>query len=133
MEFFTPSPTTRAVATGAFILPPLTMPALTTPMPTPTLIGNIPIPPPLTPEQLAALPHDDARAYLRTTIWTLIAISALFLGARIYCKFLRHRGLWWDDYILIGAWVSFFFFFFFFLCPLSPFLPPNSANANKMI
>jgi hypothetical protein len=33
-------------------------------------------------------------------------LSAAFLGLRIYCKFLRHRSLWWDDHILIAAWVS---------------------------
>jgi hypothetical protein len=39
------------------------------------------------------------------TIWLLTALSAMFLALRVYCKFLRHRGLWWDDYILIASWV----------------------------
>ena len=25
---------------------------------------------------------------------------------RIYCKFLRGRGLWWDDYVLVTSWAS---------------------------
>lgn len=51
------------------------------------------------------LPHDNAALHLNTTIWVLIGLSALFLAARLYCKFQRHRGLWWDDYVLIGSWV----------------------------
>jgi len=64
-----------------------------------------PLPPPLTPAQLAALPHDNAGPHLLRTIWVLIGISTLFLGLRLYCKFFRARGLWWDDYILFGSWV----------------------------
>jgi hypothetical protein len=60
----------------------------------------------LTPRApIPGLPHDNAAPHLNTTIWLLIGFSALFLGLRLYCKFLRHRGLWWDDYILIGAWI----------------------------
>ncbi len=51
------------------------------------------------------LPHDSAAMHLNTTIWVLVGFSAFFLVLRLYCKFLRHRGFWWDDYILIGAWV----------------------------
>lgn len=45
---------------------------------------------------------------------TIIAISAcltflsgIFLGLRLYCKLVRRRGFWWDDHVLIAAWVSF--------------------------
>ncbi|KAK3377347.1 hypothetical protein B0T24DRAFT_701790 [Lasiosphaeria ovina] len=38
--------------------------------------------------------------------WFLVAISGLFLGLRIYCKHLKHRGLWWDDWILTTAWLA---------------------------
>ncbi|KAI0889261.1 uncharacterized protein GGS22DRAFT_153529 [Annulohypoxylon maeteangense] len=37
--------------------------------------------------------------------WTLTALAATFLSLRVYCKFSRHRGLWWDDHILIFAWM----------------------------
>ncbi|KAI0841234.1 hypothetical protein F5Y06DRAFT_216008 [Hypoxylon sp. FL0890] len=37
--------------------------------------------------------------------WFLVALATTFLGLRLYCKFSRHRGLWWDDHILIFAWV----------------------------
>ena len=43
--------------------------------------------------------------YLNRVIWSLAALSTLFLGLRVYCKFLRRRQLWWDDYVLIASWV----------------------------
>jgi len=59
---------------------------------------------PLTPEQLAALPHDSAAPRLNVVIWTLNGAAGVFLGLRLFCK-LRHAGLWWDDWFLVGAWV----------------------------
>ncbi|KAE9372547.1 hypothetical protein N431DRAFT_408830 [Stipitochalara longipes BDJ] len=37
--------------------------------------------------------------------WLLVVVSCIFLCLRIYCKFVRGRGLWWDDAVLISAWV----------------------------
>jgi hypothetical protein len=42
---------------------------------------------------------------LLATIWTLIAISGIFLALRVYCRLSRARSLWWDDIILIASWV----------------------------
>ncbi|KAI4604391.1 hypothetical protein KJ359_000529 [Pestalotiopsis sp. 9143b] len=39
-------------------------------------------------------------------IWSLTGASGIILVLRVYCKFSRHRGLWWDDYILILAWLN---------------------------
>ncbi|RKL08250.1 hypothetical protein BFJ68_g9597 [Fusarium oxysporum] len=36
---------------------------------------------------------------------SLTLLAGLFLGLRLYCKIIRHRGFWWDDYILIAAWI----------------------------
>ena len=58
-----------------------------------------------TVESIDDLPHDDYGPQLNFTTWLLIGLSGAFLSLRIYCKFLRHRGLWWDDYILIVSWV----------------------------
>ncbi len=58
-----------------------------------------------TPQQLAMLPHDNAGPKLDAVMWIMVVISAMFLSLRIYCKFLRHNGLWWDDYVLIASWV----------------------------
>ncbi|KAH6847225.1 hypothetical protein B0I37DRAFT_308884 [Chaetomium sp. MPI-CAGE-AT-0009] len=43
---------------------------------------------------------------INLVIWFLTALSSAFLALRVYCKFLRHRGLWWDDYLLIASWVA---------------------------
>ncbi|KAK4125525.1 hypothetical protein N657DRAFT_568158 [Parathielavia appendiculata] len=60
---------------------------------------------PWTPEQLAVLPHDNAAPKLLSSIWALFAVATLFLTLRVYCRILKRRSLWWDDYILIAAWV----------------------------
>ena len=73
------------------------------------LDGPLPPPPPgflPPPEVLAALPHDNGGPMLVVVIWVLSGLALLFLSLRIYCKFLRHSGLWWDDYVLIASWVS---------------------------
>lgn len=65
--------------------------------------------PPLTsqwiPEQLAQLPHDNAALRLLVSVWVLNLLALVFLLTRVYCKYLRHRGLWWDDGVLIAAYV----------------------------
>jgi hypothetical protein len=61
---------------------------------------------PWTPEQLALLPHDNAGMRLVVSIWVMNSLALAFLLTRVYCKFLRHRGLWWDDGVLIAAYVS---------------------------
>lgn len=43
--------------------------------------------------------------YLNCVVWSLAALSTLFLGLRVYSKLIRRRQLWWDDYFLIASWV----------------------------
>lgn len=57
------------------------------------------------PWDFSKFPHTDYGPQLNYGIWLLTGLSAGFLGLRVYCKFLRHRGLWWDDHILIASWV----------------------------
>ncbi|KAL2132355.1 hypothetical protein VTI74DRAFT_3926 [Chaetomium olivicolor] len=57
-------------------------------------------------EHVALPPDVNLGPYLNRVIWTLAALAALFLGLRMYCKFLRSRQLWWDDYFLIASWVA---------------------------
>jgi hypothetical protein len=52
-------------------------------------------------------PSTDFGPQINFTLWLLTALSAAFLSLRVYCKFLRHRGLWWDDHFLIASWVSY--------------------------
>ncbi|PVH72184.1 hypothetical protein DL98DRAFT_470755 [Cadophora sp. DSE1049] len=37
--------------------------------------------------------------------WSVTAVSFAFLALRLYCKRILRKGFWWDDYLLIGAWV----------------------------
>jgi hypothetical protein len=59
-----------------------------------------------TPEQLALLPHDSLGPALAGTTWMLAAIATIFLALRIYCKLSRGLRLWWDDWILLAAWIT---------------------------
>jgi hypothetical protein len=59
----------------------------------------------LTPEQLAALPHDDQASKLLARIWTPLSLATVFSALRIYCRMLKGQRLWWDDAILDGSWV----------------------------
>ncbi|KAI1073234.1 hypothetical protein LB507_010845 [Fusarium sp. FIESC RH6] len=38
---------------------------------------------------------------------SLLILSGIFLGLRLYCKVIRRRGFWWDDHVLIASWISF--------------------------
>ena len=61
---------------------------------------------PLTPQELASLPHDNQAALLVASIWTLGLIATVFLALRIYCRVIRAKRIGWDDAILIASWVS---------------------------
>lgn len=37
--------------------------------------------------------------------WVMTVLSGTVVGLRIYNKFRRRMRLWWDDYIVIVAWV----------------------------
>ncbi|KAJ5046321.1 uncharacterized protein L3040_003568 [Drepanopeziza brunnea f. sp. 'multigermtubi'] len=40
-----------------------------------------------------------------TGLWTLFAGASLFLALRVYSKFFRRTGLWFDDHVLILSWL----------------------------
>ncbi|KAI1451329.1 hypothetical protein F4805DRAFT_473961 [Annulohypoxylon moriforme] len=46
-----------------------------------------------------------AGRWINTVVWLLIAFATIFLGLRVFCKFKRSKGLWWDDWVLIASWV----------------------------
>lgn len=48
---------------------------------------------------------EDISSKTQASVWVLTSMAGFLMGLRLYCKWLRHRGLWWDDYILILAWV----------------------------
>lgn len=41
-----------------------------------------------------------------TGLWILFAASTVFLALRLWCKLTRRHGLWYDDYVLLTAYVS---------------------------
>lgn len=51
-------------------------------------------------------PKVDYGPQLNIIVWLLISISALFLFTRLYLKACQNRGLWWDDYLLLAAWLT---------------------------
>ncbi|KAF6811312.1 hypothetical protein CMUS01_13294 [Colletotrichum musicola] len=40
-----------------------------------------------------------------SSVWTMAAVTTIFLGLRIYCRAVRTTKMWWDDYLLIGGWM----------------------------
>ncbi|KAK3381200.1 hypothetical protein B0H63DRAFT_396245 [Podospora didyma] len=56
---------------------------------------------------LGAIPgaNDNLGEKIDIIVWTLVALSGVILGLRIWCKCAKQRGLWWDDNILIVAWL----------------------------
>ncbi len=61
--------------------------------------------PPGAPSGAPTDPTDSRGPYINSSIWVLQGLAGLFLALRVYCKFLRRRGFWWDDYLLIAGWV----------------------------
>lgn len=51
-------------------------------------------------------PKVDYGPQLNIIVWLIISISALFLFTRLYLKACQNRGLWWDDYLLLAAWLT---------------------------
>ncbi|KAK2771248.1 hypothetical protein CKAH01_14397 [Colletotrichum kahawae] len=43
---------------------------------------------------------------INAVVWSQVALAAFFLSLRVYCKFIKHRGLWWDDHVLIASFVA---------------------------
>ncbi|KAL1904987.1 hypothetical protein Sste5344_009241 [Sporothrix stenoceras] len=58
------------------------------------------------PSAYANLPHDDKRRSTLLSIWCLTALSLLFLAARLLCKLCTRRRLWWDDHVMVVAWMA---------------------------
>lgn len=47
----------------------------------------------------------DLGPKLNAVVWILLGSSGIFLALRLYCKFLKNRGFWWDDHVLVASWV----------------------------
>ncbi|KKA29669.1 hypothetical protein TD95_001365 [Thielaviopsis punctulata] len=52
-------------------------------------------------------PSDNLGERMRVVSWLMLSLSAIFVALRVYCKTINARGLWWDDYVLLLAYVVF--------------------------
>jgi hypothetical protein len=50
--------------------------------------------------------HDSYGPRILAACWLVEILSGIIIGLRVYCKLKRSRALWYDDYILIAAWVG---------------------------
>lgn len=48
---------------------------------------------------------DDTGPLILGVTWWLSCLSGVFLAVRLYIKISRRYPLWWDDWILVMAWV----------------------------
>ena len=69
--------------------------------------------------------YQDYTFELNSSIWMLIALSGVFIGMRISCKYFRRRIMWWDDYFLIVSWVS--------CCAFSPTETQANEGLNRWL
>lgn len=44
--------------------------------------------------------HENFGPSVEACVWALAVLAAGWLGLRLYLKFRKHRGLWWDDRFL---------------------------------
>ncbi|KAI1118305.1 hypothetical protein F5Y14DRAFT_399949 [Nemania sp. NC0429] len=50
--------------------------------------------------------REDFGPSVDACVWALAVLAAGWLGLRLWLKFRKHRGLWWDDRFLAISWVS---------------------------
>lgn len=64
------------------------------------------IPTNIPPEMMFPMPSGDPSLAYRVlcSTWPMITISGTFLALRLYCRAVRTRQMWWDDYLLIIGW-----------------------------
>ncbi|TLS23422.1 uncharacterized protein PpBr36_06133 [Pyricularia pennisetigena] len=51
------------------------------------------------------LPHDDRGGLVLAVIWTVLPLSGILLGLRLYCRQWKRLQLLWDDVFLVAAWL----------------------------
>ncbi|KAI1640965.1 hypothetical protein F4809DRAFT_588197 [Biscogniauxia mediterranea] len=63
-------------------------------------------PGPADPAMGDANSHRNPTVMVNTASWILATLAMVFLGVRIWCRLFRHKGLWWDDGLLIASLVA---------------------------
>ncbi|KAI1381066.1 hypothetical protein F4677DRAFT_440283 [Hypoxylon crocopeplum] len=56
-------------------------------------------------ESLSETHTPGAGHWINAVVWVLVSLAAVFLGLRVFCKYKRGRGLWWDDWVLMASWI----------------------------
>ncbi|KAI0539119.1 hypothetical protein GGR58DRAFT_266373 [Xylaria digitata] len=51
------------------------------------------------------LGHDNYGPSVGACVWALATLAAGWLALRLYLKFRKHWGLWWDDHFLTISWL----------------------------
>jgi hypothetical protein len=51
-------------------------------------------------------PNDNEGPAVLVASWLLTGFAALFLALRVIAKHVQRRALWWDDWLLIMAWLA---------------------------
>ncbi|KAI1485650.1 hypothetical protein F5X96DRAFT_690239 [Biscogniauxia mediterranea] len=46
----------------------------------------------------------DPAVVVVSSVWAMFLVSSAFLASRIYCRAIRVRAMWWDDWLLIAGW-----------------------------
>ncbi len=49
--------------------------------------------------------QDDFGPRILAAVWSVGLLSSIALALRLYCKVKRSRQAWYDDYVLVAAWV----------------------------
>jgi hypothetical protein len=59
------------------------------------------------PPDLTLIPgyYDDQGSQIDAIVWALTAVSGIVVSLRLWCKHVKQRGLWIDDYLLGVSWV----------------------------
>lgn len=47
----------------------------------------------------------DRGTSMVVTVWVLFGFAGIFLGLRVYCRCRDGGRLWWDDWVMIVAFV----------------------------
>ncbi|KAI0471713.1 hypothetical protein GGR56DRAFT_655266 [Xylariaceae sp. FL0804] len=55
---------------------------------------------------LVHIPHHHPKPGVDAAIWTVSSVATIVFGLRLYCRKYRLAGLWWDDLVLLVAWMT---------------------------
>ena len=54
---------------------------------------------------MSAADEESLAPKILATLWSLVAVSAVFISLKIFARVRRRVQLWWDDYVMLLSWV----------------------------